>query len=408
MVFVVISTVSCGSAHGPDLKGGEVTQSLAGGVPSPALFWSLLQGDSRTSRVLQKILLLVRLSILSILSGYLAHFLSALLGGRCAWSWWLWMDSSSAGGAKKPLRAALSPSGTISVATLTPATGGPLPGAPACVPPCPGAAEGPKGGRSFVRVTAPNEHRGRGHPDRRAAPPRRLRGRAAAGRGARRHAVTCPGAAVSGMAAMSGVWLRALRAALPVPLGLPAVRRLRTAAPRPAFAKELFLGSLRKVRRARRGSARAPAAPQGTRGPGCGCLYRDTRPAGCRPGSSAALGRGVPAAGRGDVSPALPGAAPPCPVAAAAGHAAGPGAAAAPGLCPVNRPVRAQHAVWLVIRAHERAASGRGYSDPLPYEPSGTTSACVGPRALNTCVPRNSCRFILCLPQGTRLYANFC
>ncbi|KAK2534433.1 complex I assembly factor ACAD9, mitochondrial isoform X1 [Columba livia] len=48
------------------------------------------------------------------------------------------------------------------------------------------------------------------------------------------------------MAAMSGVWLRALRAALPVPLGLPAVRRLRTAAPRPAFAKELFLGSLRK------------------------------------------------------------------------------------------------------------------------------------------------------------------
>ncbi|XP_075015510.1 complex I assembly factor ACAD9, mitochondrial isoform X1 [Calonectris borealis] len=45
---------------------------------------------------------------------------------------------------------------------------------------------------------------------------------------------------------MSGLLLRALRAALPVPLTLPAVRRLRTAAPRPAFAKELFLGALRK------------------------------------------------------------------------------------------------------------------------------------------------------------------
>ncbi|NXW30707.1 ACAD9 dehydrogenase, partial [Phaetusa simplex] len=47
-------------------------------------------------------------------------------------------------------------------------------------------------------------------------------------------------------AAMSGVMLRALRAALPLPVALPAARRLRTAVPRPAFAKELFLGSLRK------------------------------------------------------------------------------------------------------------------------------------------------------------------
>ncbi|XP_037240007.1 complex I assembly factor ACAD9, mitochondrial [Falco biarmicus] len=41
---------------------------------------------------------------------------------------------------------------------------------------------------------------------------------------------------------MSGFLLRALRSALPG----PAVRRLRTGAPRPAFAKELFLGTLRK------------------------------------------------------------------------------------------------------------------------------------------------------------------
>ncbi|NXJ12224.1 ACAD9 dehydrogenase, partial [Odontophorus gujanensis] len=43
--------------------------------------------------------------------------------------------------------------------------------------------------------------------------------------------------------AMSGLLVRALRAALPGPA---AVRRLRTAAPRPAYAKELFLGALRK------------------------------------------------------------------------------------------------------------------------------------------------------------------
>ncbi|OXB71502.1 UNVERIFIED_CONTAM: hypothetical protein H355_004923 [Colinus virginianus] len=42
---------------------------------------------------------------------------------------------------------------------------------------------------------------------------------------------------------MSGLLVRALRAALPAPA---AVRRLRTAAPRPAYAKELFLGVLRK------------------------------------------------------------------------------------------------------------------------------------------------------------------
>ncbi|XP_072203549.1 complex I assembly factor ACAD9, mitochondrial [Excalfactoria chinensis] len=42
---------------------------------------------------------------------------------------------------------------------------------------------------------------------------------------------------------MSGFLVRALRAALP---GTAAVRRLRTAAPRPAYAKELFLGELRK------------------------------------------------------------------------------------------------------------------------------------------------------------------
>ncbi|OXB65347.1 hypothetical protein ASZ78_016991 [Callipepla squamata] len=42
---------------------------------------------------------------------------------------------------------------------------------------------------------------------------------------------------------MSGLLVRALRAALPAPA---AVRRLRTAAPRPAYAKELFLGALRK------------------------------------------------------------------------------------------------------------------------------------------------------------------
>ncbi|KAM6060334.1 complex I assembly factor ACAD9, mitochondrial isoform 2-T2 [Theristicus caerulescens] len=48
------------------------------------------------------------------------------------------------------------------------------------------------------------------------------------------------------MAAMRSLLLRTLRAALPAPGALPAVRRLRTAAPRPAFAKELFLGTLRK------------------------------------------------------------------------------------------------------------------------------------------------------------------
>ncbi|XP_065605720.1 complex I assembly factor ACAD9, mitochondrial [Cyrtonyx montezumae] len=42
---------------------------------------------------------------------------------------------------------------------------------------------------------------------------------------------------------MSGLLVRALRAALPGPA---AVRRLRTAAPRSAYAKELFLGALRK------------------------------------------------------------------------------------------------------------------------------------------------------------------
>ncbi|NXV51410.1 ACAD9 dehydrogenase, partial [Uria aalge] len=47
-------------------------------------------------------------------------------------------------------------------------------------------------------------------------------------------------------AAMSRVMLRALRAARPLPAALTAARRLRTAVPRPAFAKELFLGSLRK------------------------------------------------------------------------------------------------------------------------------------------------------------------
>ncbi|NWR58587.1 ACAD9 dehydrogenase, partial [Bucorvus abyssinicus] len=47
-------------------------------------------------------------------------------------------------------------------------------------------------------------------------------------------------------AAMSGLVLRALRAARPVSGTLHAVRRLRTGAPRPAFAKELFLGTLRK------------------------------------------------------------------------------------------------------------------------------------------------------------------
>uniref|UniRef100_A0A8C4U5Q1 Complex I assembly factor ACAD9, mitochondrial n=1 Tax=Falco tinnunculus TaxID=100819 RepID=A0A8C4U5Q1_FALTI len=45
---------------------------------------------------------------------------------------------------------------------------------------------------------------------------------------------------------MSGLLLRALRSALPGPAVRPAVRRLRTGAPRPAFAKELFLGTLRK------------------------------------------------------------------------------------------------------------------------------------------------------------------
>ncbi|XP_075618824.1 complex I assembly factor ACAD9, mitochondrial isoform X4 [Balearica regulorum gibbericeps] len=48
------------------------------------------------------------------------------------------------------------------------------------------------------------------------------------------------------MAATRGLLLRALRAARPGPVAFPAVRRLRTAAPRPAFAKELFLGTLRK------------------------------------------------------------------------------------------------------------------------------------------------------------------
>ncbi|NWY63005.1 ACAD9 dehydrogenase, partial [Chionis minor] len=43
---------------------------------------------------------------------------------------------------------------------------------------------------------------------------------------------------------VSGLLVRALRAALPA--ARTAVRRLRTAAPRPAFAKELFLGTLRK------------------------------------------------------------------------------------------------------------------------------------------------------------------
>lgn len=51
---------------------------------------------------------------------------------------------------------------------------------------------------------------------------------------------------------MSGLLVRALRAALPGPA---AVRRLRTAAPRPAYAKELFLGELRKVSAARPGAA---------------------------------------------------------------------------------------------------------------------------------------------------------
>lgn len=55
---------------------------------------------------------------------------------------------------------------------------------------------------------------------------------------------------------MSGLLLlRALRPALPA----AAVRRLRTAAPRPAFAKELFVGTLRKVRGPPRRSARGPA-----------------------------------------------------------------------------------------------------------------------------------------------------
>lgn len=67
-------------------------------------------------------------------------------------------------------------------------------------------------------------------------------------------------------AAMSGVMLRALRAALPLPAALPAARRLRTAVPRPAFAKELFLGSLRKVRGGRRLRAGA--------GRGCGGVRR--------------------------------------------------------------------------------------------------------------------------------------
>lgn len=61
--------------------------------------------------------------------------------------------------------------------------------------------------------------------------------------------------------AMSGLLVRALRAALPGPA---AVRRLRTAAPRPAYAKELFLGALRKVSAARTGQ-RLPA-PLGGRG----------------------------------------------------------------------------------------------------------------------------------------------
>lgn len=56
--------------------------------------------------------------------------------------------------------------------------------------------------------------------------------------------------------AMSGLLVRALRAALPGPA---AVRRLRTAAPRPAYAKELFLGALRKVS-AVRGAAAAGAS----------------------------------------------------------------------------------------------------------------------------------------------------
>lgn len=50
---------------------------------------------------------------------------------------------------------------------------------------------------------------------------------------------------------MSGLLLRALRSALRVPA---AARPLRTAAPRAAFAKELFRGALSKVR----GEGRAP------------------------------------------------------------------------------------------------------------------------------------------------------
>lgn len=72
---------------------------------------------------------------------------------------------------------------------------------------------------------------------------------------------------------MSGLLLlRALRPALPA----AAVRRLRTAAPRPAFAKELFVGTLRKVRGPPRRSARGPAGREGGGGPP---VQRSLRPA---------------------------------------------------------------------------------------------------------------------------------
>lgn len=265
-------------------------------------------------------------------------------------------------------------------------------------------------GRSFVRSCHRTKRApGRGHPDRRAAPPRRLRGRAAAGRGARRHAVTCPGAAVSGMAAMSGVWLRALRAALPVPLGLPAVRRLRTAAPRPAFAKELFLGSLRKVRRARRGPARAPAAPQGTRGPGCGCLYRGARPGGLPARQQRRAGPRCPRGWERGRVPGPPRGGPAVPGTGCRGARRGSGRSRRSWAVP-DEPACARTAHGVVGYTCSRTSSvwTGMLQTPCSYEPSGTTSACVGLRALNTCVPRNLCRFILCLPQGTRLYATFC
>lgn len=118
--------------------------------------------------------------------------------------------------------------------------------------------------------------------------PRTLR-RGLTGRAARAAPPSRAPALPSGrtVAAMSRLLLlRALRAARPGPGAFRAARCLRTAAPRPAFAKELFLGTLRKVRgplrleweggpsRRRRlgcrGGPRRSGVPSGGPGPGSG------------------------------------------------------------------------------------------------------------------------------------------